>query len=83
MSDSRVYEGGCLCGKIRWRASGEKLYAMNCHCRQCNKHTGSAFGTGVGFRQSFRLAMTTKTRISEACRVQGVDLMPSLCRFRR
>ena len=50
MSDSHVYEGGCLCGKIRWRASGKELYATNCHCRQCNKHTGAAFGTGVGFK---------------------------------
>jgi len=46
MSDSRVHEGGCLCGKIRWRASGKSLYAMNCHCRQCSKQTGSAFATG-------------------------------------
>ena len=50
MSDSHEYEGGCLCGEIRWRALGEVLYASHCHCRQCNKSTGSAFATGVGFR---------------------------------
>jgi len=50
MSRSGVHEGGCLCGNIRWRASGEALYAIHCHCGQCQKHTGAAFGTGVGFR---------------------------------
>jgi hypothetical protein len=50
MGDPRVYEGGCLCGEIRWQASGKALSAMHCHCRQCNKFTGSAFATGVGFR---------------------------------
>ena len=50
MGDSQVYEVGCLCEKIRWRASGKELYAMNCHCRQCTKQTGSVFGTGAGFK---------------------------------
>jgi hypothetical protein len=50
MSDPRVYEGGCLCGEVRWRALGKTLYAMHCHCQQCQKHSGSAFASGVGFR---------------------------------
>ena len=50
VSDSGAYEGGCLCGKIRWRASGKELYAMHCHCGQCKKHTGSAFATGAVFK---------------------------------
>jgi hypothetical protein len=35
--------GGCLCGDIRYRASGEPVVMSICHCRQCQKQTGSAF----------------------------------------
>jgi hypothetical protein len=36
-------EGGCECGKIRYRLAGEPIFVNCCHCRQCQKLTGSAF----------------------------------------
>ena len=49
MSESIVFEGGCLCGALRYRASGAPLWVSHCHCRMCQRHTGSAFATFVGF----------------------------------
>jgi len=48
-SDPIVYEGGCLCGEIRWRAVGPSRYLFHCHCGQCRRHTGSAFASAAGF----------------------------------
>ena len=36
-------EGGCRCGQVRFRALGPPLVTMACHCRGCQRMTGSAF----------------------------------------
>ncbi len=35
--------GGCLCGECRYRVSAIPLRVVTCHCRYCQKTTGSAF----------------------------------------
>jgi hypothetical protein len=36
-------EGGCLCGKVRYKVSAEPVFAGVCHCKNCQKGNGSAF----------------------------------------
>lgn len=40
-----MYKGGCLCGKIRFRITGNIRNIVYCHCSQCRKAQGSAFAT--------------------------------------
>ena len=40
---SEVHEGGCLCGAVRYRTKGPALRTLVCHCRFCQRMTGSAF----------------------------------------
>ncbi|MFI0472485.1 GFA family protein [Halomonas sp. HMF6819] len=35
--------GGCLCGKVRFTASGKPLAVGICHCMDCRKHHGALF----------------------------------------
>ena len=37
------FSGGCACGAVRYRCTAEPLFALNCHCRDCQRETGSAF----------------------------------------
>ena len=39
MSD--IHEGGCLCGNVRYRVSGQPLRTLVCHCTFCQRFTGS------------------------------------------
>jgi hypothetical protein len=41
-------EGGCLCGKVRYSADVEPAFVGVCHCKNCQKGTGSAFSVVVG-----------------------------------
>ncbi|MFZ5526496.1 MAG: GFA family protein [Pseudomonadota bacterium] len=38
-----LLRGGCLCGQVRYSAQAERATAMVCHCRDCQKQSGSAF----------------------------------------
>jgi hypothetical protein len=35
--------GRCLCGAIRYRCDAEPLLTAICHCRNCQKQTGTSF----------------------------------------
>jgi hypothetical protein len=36
-------EGGCACGKVRYRLTARPLIVHCCHCRDCQRLTGSGF----------------------------------------
>lgn len=41
------YDGGCLCGAVRYRLADEPLTLYACHCTNCQRQTGSAFGLSM------------------------------------
>ncbi|HVA55191.1 MAG TPA: GFA family protein [Gammaproteobacteria bacterium] len=38
-----VFDGGCTCRAVRFRMTGMPLFVHCCHCRWCQRETGSAF----------------------------------------
>ena len=44
-------EGGCLCGKVRYSADAEPAFVGLCHCKDCQKETGTVFNVVVGVPQ--------------------------------
>jgi len=41
------FSGGCACCAIRYTCSAEPRYMGNCHCRDCQRATGSAYFAAV------------------------------------
>jgi hypothetical protein len=36
-------DGGCACGAVRYRLIARPMFVHCCHCRDCQRQTGSAF----------------------------------------
>ena len=51
MSDA-VFTGGCQCGAIRFKVSGDVGIASICHCRMCQKAFGNYFAALVDTREA-------------------------------
>jgi hypothetical protein len=39
--------GGCLCGAVRYRVTAEPIAFYACHCTECQRRSGSAFGLSM------------------------------------
>jgi len=42
-SESTSYDGGCTCRAVRYRMTSRPLFVHCCHCRWCQRETGTAF----------------------------------------
>ena len=40
-----LHEGGCACGRIRYRVEGAPNNTTNCHCSQCRLASGAPYLT--------------------------------------
>ena len=44
--------GKCFCGAVEYSVPDAFLYAMNCHCSNCQRTTGSAFKPFAGIERA-------------------------------
>ena len=42
-ADNACHDGACTCGFVRYRMTSGPLFVHCCHCRWCQRETGSAF----------------------------------------
>lgn len=79
-------DGGCQCGKLRYRLNAPPVMFYLCHCSECQRHTSSAFGESLRIHASdleiegemasvSRVADSGKTRIGHFCPHCGVRIV--------
>lgn len=54
--------GGCLCGEVRFEATGQPYRVGICHCLDCRKHHGALFHASAIFPQE-AVALTGETKV--------------------
>jgi hypothetical protein len=45
------HDGRCLCGAVRFTASGPAKWTAYCHCESCRRHTGAPVSAYAGFER--------------------------------
>lgn len=40
--------GGCLCGQVRYRGTAAPAFTAVCHCKHCQKQSGTSFSIVLG-----------------------------------
>ena len=80
-----TYSGGCSCGAVRYETSDAPVIQGNCHCKQCQKTTGSAYSATLFFpiqsvkiqgeTKSFSAAGESKTTTIVFCPSCGTQLL--------
>jgi len=64
---SSKYSGQCLCGEVRYSVEVEPVFMGNCHCKDCQRSSGSAFIPAMIFpEQDVSISGTAKYFSSEA-----------------
>jgi len=47
-----MYAGSCLCGRVRYEIEGDLGEFGHCHCRSCQKASGSAYAANAPVRRA-------------------------------
>ena len=59
---TKLHEGGCLCGAVRYSVMGDPFLVGTCHCADCRKESGASFVTYAKWkRDGFTLKGDIKT----------------------
>ena len=58
-------EGGCLCGQLRYSTDADPIFTGACHCKNCQKLTGSAFSVVVAV-PSPSMTVTGETKVFDS-----------------
>ncbi|MDD9943087.1 MAG: GFA family protein [Myxococcales bacterium] len=78
MSSNQVRTGGCQCGAVRYRIVGEPFILVICHCTQCQRQSGSAFGMSLIVRNE-QLEVTGKLKTFARPSELGQEVVCAFC----
>lgn len=70
--------GACLCGAVKYRATSEPVITGNCHCRDCQRSSGSAYAP-VFFVPAAALSIEGSVRYYESAGGSGLKVRRGFC----
>jgi hypothetical protein len=76
--DPKPFTGGCLCGAVRYVATGEPTMTGHCYCADCRKASGSGFIPFMGFPAD-QVAITGRTLEFSSPAARGGEAVRNSC----
>ncbi len=74
------HQGGCLCGAIRYEVTADPLRVTYCHCKYCQRATGSAYAVEPIFQKSdFNITAGKPTTYSQPSAGSGRSVTANFC----
>src|SRR5260370_28196220 len=72
------YTGGCQCGSVRYVLTTEPIRLGACHCKECQRQSGSAFGMFMPVKKD---SLTGTGRTKQVTRVadMGNEVTDQFC----
>ncbi|MHC8509115.1 MAG: GFA family protein [Rhodospirillales bacterium] len=77
--NSPVFEGGCACGRARFRMTVKPMYVHCCHCARCQTETGSACAVNAVVETSGVTLTSGETETTPVPADSGKDQMIVRC----
>lgn len=71
-------QGGCLCGAVRYRCSADAVLQFNCHCRDCQRVSGSGFAPIACFPLA-SVSVSGEVRYFRSLGASGKDIRRGFC----
>lgn len=72
------FTGGCMCGAVRYECSAAPILTANCHCRDCQRASGSAFISGLVVPQD-QVAIAGEVKYYDAVADSGNIISRGFC----
>lgn len=70
--------GSCLCGAVRYQSSSSPVIAGNCHCKDCQKSSGSAYAPTL-FVPLDTMTIEGEVRYFESAGATGAKVQRGFC----
>ena len=78
MPDSQTFEGGCDCRAVRYRLRSRPMFVHCCHCRWCQRESGSAFALNA-LIETDRVEVTGEAELVDTPSASGKGQLIARC----
>lgn len=72
------WSGGCACGAMRYKCEGEPALMLNCHCRDCQRATGTAYAPFAIFHKA-KVSLSGEPRYHKLTGGSGQPIERGFC----
>jgi hypothetical protein len=75
---AKKHTGGCFCGALRYECEADPAIMVNCHCRHCQRASGTAFAA-IAMVPKAATKVTGEARYFKTLADSGMEMERGFC----